>query len=123
MTLETADRRPARLTPQELLLSKLPGLLDLWEHDHGKDSVERRTSQDVVALWSGLQRLVLPVPPGDRLRQLDHLVGEAGGRFVTSILVHEFDCRSWLTTMEELDAAWDRGEEPPEELEWRTREA
>src|SRR5439155_6299182 len=111
------------LTPQELLLSRLPGLLSLWKHDRDRGTSAYRTAQDLVATWSGLQRLVLPQGPSEALRRVDEVIRDDTALFLEAILSHDFDCESWLREMEKLDTDWDLGREEAKELECRTREA
>jgi hypothetical protein len=111
------------LTPQELLLSRLPGLLSLWNHDRGRETGAYRTARDLVAAWSGLQRLVLPPRPSEALRQADEVIRDDAALLLEAILADNFDCHTWLREVEALDTAWDVGREEAEELEWRTREA
>ena len=123
MTLQTTKHEPARLTPQDLLLSSLPGLLSLWKHDRNSESSRSRTALDLVVAWSGLQRVVLPDSPGQYLQTLEQIIRDDGALILEAILSHEFDCEAWQRQMEQLDDAWDLGREEAEELEWRTREA
>ena len=123
MTFHTTEHEPTLLTPQELLLSQLPGLLSLWKHDRAFGPSAYRTAQDLVAVWSGLQRLVLPERSSEVLHRLDEVIHDDTALFLEAIISHDFDCESWLREMEELDADWDLGREEAEELEWRTREA
>jgi superfamily II DNA or RNA helicase len=106
-----------------MLLSRLPGLLSLWSHDRDCGAGVYQTAQDLVAAWSGLQRLALPQPPTEALRRADEVIRTDGALFFEAILAHDFDGVSWLREMEKLDADWDHGREDAEELEWRTREA
>lgn len=121
MTFQTTEHKPTRLTPQELLLSRLPGLLSLWKHDRRTGAY--RTAQDLVAVWSGLQRLVLPQNSSEALRRVEDVIRDDAALLLEAILSHDFDCESWLREMEKLDTDWDLGCEEAEELEWRTCEA
>ena len=122
MTPDTIENQLGRLTPHELLLSKLPSLLDIWNHARGSGVFDPRIAQDLVAAWSGLQRLVLPDPPSKAAQRLDQIVHADAVRLFDEVLSHHFDYDSWQTKMVELDADWDRGHEAAEELEWRTQE-
>jgi ATP-dependent helicase HepA len=123
MTFRTTEHGPILLTPQELLLSRLPGLLSLWKHDRDRGTGAYRTAQDLVAAWSGLQRLVLPQDPGETFCRVDEAIRDDTSLFLEAIVSHDFDCESWLREMEKLDTDWDLGREKAEDLEWRTREA
>src|SRR5438477_7719227 len=121
MSFHTKEHEPTLLTPQELLLSRLPGLLSLWEHDRNRGRGAYRTGQALVAAWSGLQRLVLPQGPSETLRRADEVIRDDTALFLEAIVSHDFDCQSWLREMEKLDTDWELGREEAEELEWRTR--
>jgi hypothetical protein len=95
----------------------------LWKHDRDRGTGAYRTAQDLVAAWSGLQRLVLPKDPSEALRHVDEVIRDDTALFLEAIVSHDFDCESWLREMEKLDTDWDLGREEAEELEWRTREA
>ncbi|HEY7428764.1 MAG TPA: hypothetical protein VH682_31325 [Gemmataceae bacterium] len=123
MTFHATEHEPTLLTPQELLLSRLPGLLSLWKHDRDRGTDAYRTAQDLVAAWSGLQRLVLPQGPSEALCRVDEIIHDDMALFLEAILSHDFDHESWLREMEKLDTDWDLGCEEAEELEWRTHEA
>ena len=123
MTPQTTGHKPTRLTPQDLLLSRLPGLLSLWEHDRNRETFQCRTALDLVVAWSGLQRLVLPDPPSQYWQPLEKVMRDDASLLLEAVLSHEFDCESWHRQVERLDDAWDAGREEAEELEWRTREA
>lgn len=123
MTIDTKKHEPTLLTPQELLLSRLPGLLSLWQYDREAGAAAKGTALDLVATWSGLQRLVLPQPPTETSRRADEVIRDDAALLLQAVISHEFDCASWLREMEKLDSDWDQASEEPEELEWRTREA
>src|SRR5262245_5364929 len=121
MTSHEPEHEPTLLTPQELLLSRLPGLLSLWKHDRDHGARAYGTAQDLVAAWSSLQRMVLPDPPSSSLQRVDQVIQADAPRLLEAALSHDFDYESWLRVMEKLDTDWDRGREEAEELEWRTR--
>jgi hypothetical protein len=122
MKSSASNQKPILLSPQDLLLSRLPGLLSLWESDRGNDAARTRTGQDIVAAWSGLQRLALPDPPGDRVQDLEQRIGDDLALLLDALFACRFDADSWRRRMEEIDAEWDRGEQEAEELEWRTQQ-
>src|SRR5262249_7474543 len=121
MTLHNKAHEPTLLLPQELLLSRLPGLLSLWEHDREGGTGANGTAEDLVATWSGLQRLHPVNPPTEALGRADEVIRQDMDRFRNAIVSLNFDCQSWLRGMEKLDADWDLGQEEVEDLEWRTR--
>src|SRR5262245_12164863 len=123
MSPNTMESQPSRLTPHELISSKLPGLLDLWENTRSSGDFEQRTSQDLIAAWAGLQRLVLPDPPSSVVEHLDQIVRDVSARLVESGISHHFDCNSWQVKLEKLDSDWDQGLQTAEELEWQTLNA
>jgi hypothetical protein len=122
MASQPTKRELTLLTPQELLLSRLPGLLSLWTHDRARGTGAYRTARDLLAAWCGLQRLVLPEAPSEACR-VGAIIQDDAALFVDAILSQDFEFGSWLQEMEQLDADWDLGREEAEELEWRTHEA
>lgn len=120
MTNDTPHFRPAHLTPQDSVLNALPALLGLW--DSARDTPEG-TAQDLVVAWSGLQRLVLASRPGQAVQRVERILSEETTRILEAVLLHDFDSRTWQSSMEDLDTGWDRDLEETEELERRTRDA
>ncbi len=123
MRSRTMEHGLAPLTPQELLLSRLPGLSSLWSHDRDGGTGAYRTAQDLVAAWSGLQRLRSAQPSSETLRRVDDVIRDDAGLLLDAIFSDEFDRERWLREMEKIDTEWELGRLEADELEWRTREA
>jgi hypothetical protein len=96
MTFHTTEHEPSLLTPQDLLLSRLPGLLSMWEHDRDGGTGAYLTAQDLVAAWSGLQRLVPPQEPCETLRRVDEVIHDNTALLLEAIISQDFDRESWL---------------------------
>lgn len=105
------------LAPRELLTSRLPAVLVLWEQ--GPTPERART---LLALWAGLRRL--DRNSSDRDEDFcDALIRANTVRLME--LAHAqplLDADDWLRRAEKLDRAWDAGEEDPEELDWQAHE-
>jgi SNF2 family DNA or RNA helicase len=123
MTFHPNEREPALLTPHELLLSRLPGLLSLWTDDRERGRDAYQTARELVAAWAGLQRLVLPEHSSDILRRADEVIHDDMSRFLDAMLSHDFNFESWHRVMDDLDTDWDSNCLEADELEWRTSQA
>jgi hypothetical protein len=121
MTHKPAKQKPTFLSPQTLLLGKLPGLLSLWKHDHDHNQMRGHTGKELVAVWASLERLVLPEPPSENFRPLAELIRDQREVFLEATLTTPFDGDSWRKEMAKIDAEWDLGWETAEELEWQTQ--
>jgi hypothetical protein len=105
------------LSPRELLTSELPAFLALWEQ-----APTAETARTLLALWAGLRRLERAQPDPDEDR-LNLLVRDEAARLVQlAYAAPLLDGADWLRRAEDLDRAWDEGEEDLQELDWQAHE-
>jgi hypothetical protein len=117
MTSPHDERRMMPLSPRELLISRLPAVLALWEHGPSPE-----TARDLLALWAGLRRLDRAAPDPDEDR-LDALARADASRLVRQASAKPLlDADDWLRRAGELDRAWDQGEADPQELDWQAHQ-
>ena len=124
MTSRGTMIEPTPLSPHDLLLSELPGLLSLWKYDRAGGKMWQRTGLGIIVAWAGLQRLVAQQPPSDWHQRLDELMLVDATIFLEVALASRFEYESWRRDVEQINTAWDRdlSREEAEDLEWRSEQ-
>src|SRR5947209_16641266 len=110
--------KPRRLTPQERLRGRLPGVLSLWRRAR-EGPGGPVAARDLVAVWAGLRRLAAAGADDAQVR-LDEVVVADGGALGAALASLVFRADEWIHRVDVLDLAWDSGEIDEEELDWQT---
>src|SRR5262245_23454100 len=115
---------PVRLSPPDLLLGRVPGLCALWKRDREHPTRGAATARDLLAVWAGLQRLVVPSEQREGFDRLDGLVRTGEARpFFQAVASYRFDLNEWQEELRRLEEEWDLAGGDTEQLERRTRQA